>query len=711
MVTRAELLNAALRYAELGYRVFPCVPGTKAPLTAHGFHDASTDAEQIEGWWSRYPLANVGIATEGLIVIDIDSESNTWPADPERMLELAAAPMALTPRGGSHRIFRQPAGKGWRCTEGRLAPKVDTRADGGYIVAPPSVVEGKAYRWAPGLELDDPPERLPESPAWLTRELDGLAATAAKSAPAAPSANGTPTLASVAAAPGEANTIPLGQRNATLARLGGSMRRVGMSQAEIAAALHQTNQDRCVPPLEPREVERIAASIARYERDEVAVALTENHWEQMFAARPADGGGPPDPGPFPESLLAVPGFIGEVTAYTLATAFLPQPALALGAALALLGTLAGRKVRDEINSRTNVYCLGVCPSGGGKERTRQVNKEILFLAGAEKLVGPKGLASHAGLITAVEQQPAILFQLDEIGRLLRTLAEPGRSPHLYHIATNLMKLFTSAGSVYIGDAYADAKRNKTIHQPHVCLWGTTVPQSLYEGLTAENVTDGFLSRVMILEADADLVPKQRPIVAPVPESIVAAVRWWAEFNPLGNLQSEHPELRELATSPAAQERFDALDSEAEEAQRTLGEPLGTLWTRATEKARKLALLHACSRDARSANIDQADAAWACELSRYLNRRLIHLASQWVAENPFDAKRKRVLRMIVEAGELGLTRSELYCKTRSFTTRERMEVLETLLLCGDVREAKDQPGPTGGAPRVRYVAAAPAEGCS
>ena len=72
--------------------------------------------------------------------------------------------MAITPRGGSHRLFRQPAGKHWRCTEGRLAPKVDTRADGGYIVAPPSVVEGVgAYQWVEGLELDAPPETPPRT--------------------------------------------------------------------------------------------------------------------------------------------------------------------------------------------------------------------------------------------------------------------------------------------------------------------------------------------------------------------------------------------------------------------------------------------------------------------------------------------------------------------------------------------------------------------
>ncbi len=698
-MTPAELLTAALRYAELGYRVFPCVPGGKAPLTAHGFHDATTDAKQIERWWTQHPSANIGIPTAGLVVIDIDGDGNPWPGNAERSADLAqTGAIGLTPRGGRHYLFRQPAGKHWRCTEGRLAPKVDTRADGGYIVAPPSVVDGgKAYRWAPGLELDDPPERLPEPPPWLAAELDGLAATAGRSC----QANGSPTLAHVAAGRAEANQIPTGQRNATLAKLAGAMRRVGMSQAEIAAALLQTNKDRCVPPLSPREVERIAASIARYEPDQVAVALAENHFDQMYVNAPRLAE-PADPGPFPEALLAVPGFVGEVMAHTLATAFRPQPVLALGAALALLGTLTGRKIRDEINSRTNVYCLGVCPSGGGKERTRQVNKEILFLAGAAELAGPEGLASHAGLISAVEQQPAILFQLDEIGRLLRTLAEPSRAPHLYHIITNLMKLFTSAGSVYIGDAYADPKRNKVIHQPHACVWGTTVPFSLYEGLTAENVTDGFLSRVMIFEAPTQPVAKRQPATVSVPDSILQTARWWLDFQPGGNLQSEHPQPQVVAATPTAQQAFDALDREAETAQFDLGEPLGTLWTRATEKARKLALLYACSRHAEEPLVDETAAVWACELSCYLTRRLIYLASQWVAENPFDARRKRVLRLIAAAGEQGLSRSELYAKTRAFTTRERAEVIEALLLCGDIREVSPSTGRRG-APAVRYVA--------
>jgi hypothetical protein len=273
VVTPAELLSAALRYAELGYRVFPCAPSGKAPLTEHGFHDATTDQEEIERWWTQHPNANIGIPAAGLVVIDIDGEANPWPGDPERSADLAqTGAMALTPRGGRHYVFRQPAGKGWRCTEGRLAPKVDTRADGGYVVVPPSVVEDRAYRWAPGPELDGPPEGLPEPPPWLVEELDRLA-------------NGTPTSAHVAAGGAEANPIPEGQRNATLARLAGTMRRVGMTRSEILAALRQVNDNRCLPPLSIAEVEQIASSIARYEPDQIATAMAEGHWDQLMQAQ------------------------------------------------------------------------------------------------------------------------------------------------------------------------------------------------------------------------------------------------------------------------------------------------------------------------------------------------------------------------------------------------------------------------------------------
>jgi replicative DNA helicase len=284
------LLEAARQYGELGYPVFPCAPGTKAPLTKHGNRDATTVRSQIDEWWAQRPNANIGLATQGLIVIDVDSGSTWLSEDKDRADELAAAPLSLTANGGQQYVFRQPAETHWRNTAGRLADRVDTRGDGGYIVVPPSILQGgRRYRWDEGRELDQPYDQLPEPPHWLCRELDALATetrlNSRNETPRSPSTS--PTVARVATGSTVANAIPSGQRNATLARLAGTMRRVGMSRSEILAALERANSERCSPPLNPPEVDRVADSVARYEPDQISVALVENHWEQM---RESDSG-------------------------------------------------------------------------------------------------------------------------------------------------------------------------------------------------------------------------------------------------------------------------------------------------------------------------------------------------------------------------------------------------------------------------------------
>ena len=69
---RPEVLAAAMRYAELGYRVFPCRPGTKKPYTKNGFHDATLDVGLLEGWWMDWPQALV--ATPDTCTVDIETK-------------------------------------------------------------------------------------------------------------------------------------------------------------------------------------------------------------------------------------------------------------------------------------------------------------------------------------------------------------------------------------------------------------------------------------------------------------------------------------------------------------------------------------------------------------------------------------------------------------------------------------------------------------
>jgi hypothetical protein len=142
-----DLPSAALRLAFARVPVFPCVPGGKQPLTAHGFQSATTDRRQIQRWWTRTPGANIGIPTgrsSGLVVVDVDVHRTgdgfrSFSRVTELGLTARWAWMVRTPSGGMHAYFAATPGTEQRCWS-VPSGHIDFRGDGGYILAPPSVV-------------------------------------------------------------------------------------------------------------------------------------------------------------------------------------------------------------------------------------------------------------------------------------------------------------------------------------------------------------------------------------------------------------------------------------------------------------------------------------------------------------------------------------------------------------------------------------------
>jgi Bifunctional DNA primase/polymerase, N-terminal len=143
-------LSQALAYASHGWPVFPCQPGGKEPATRHGFHDATTDPEQIERWWERQPAANLAIAAglPGPDVLDVDErgEAGSGLAAYNRLrragLLEGVSVIVATPGGGLHAYFA-----GSEQASGRLPRHhLDFKSRGGYVLAPPSQVNGKPYR-------------------------------------------------------------------------------------------------------------------------------------------------------------------------------------------------------------------------------------------------------------------------------------------------------------------------------------------------------------------------------------------------------------------------------------------------------------------------------------------------------------------------------------------------------------------------------------
>ena len=708
-ITTEHLVDVALRYAELGYPVFPCAPGDKVPITPHGFKDATTDAAQIEAWWGKCPDANIGIPTAGLLVVDVDDADNPWPADPALAKEMAGCPVSLTPRGGRHHIFRQPAGKAWKNTAGRIAPRVDTRADGGYIVVPPSVVDGKMYRWAETFELDVAPDQLPEPPGWLADLLDrpgdlfkrGITGDAGDSQTPPTVAQGSPKGPD---SPLDGNLIPSGTRNATLARLAGTMRRVGMGREEIFAALAKVNEDRCRPPLPMREVEKIAASICRYEPDQVAVAVAENHWEQDQQPEPStEEAAPalPDPGPFPDELLRVPGFVSEIMDHCLAVAPYPNVVMAFCGALALQAVLSGRKVRDPGDNRTNLYLLGLAHSSAGKDLPRKVNTEILHAIGLSSQVGGR-FASGEGVQDALFMEPSMLFQTDEIDGMLQSINKSKDARH-ESIMNTLLTMYSSANSVFPMRRKAGKDAPGTINQPHLVVFGTAIPNHYYEALSERMLTNGFFARMIILEC-GKRSPGQEPTIRKLPARVLEVAKWWADFRPgTGNLQNWHPVPRVvphtdeakrilIETRLEAEEEYDR----AESARDAVGT---TVWGRVSEHVRKLALLYAVSENREQPEIGRAAAEWAKRFVIHQTRRMLFMAQAYVADNPFHAECLKFLQKLREAPGGELSHSVLL-KRMKMEAKIFLALIATLEEQGDI-VIRTQPAPGSGRPRRFY----------
>ncbi|HEX3410312.1 MAG TPA: bifunctional DNA primase/polymerase [Stellaceae bacterium] len=124
----------------LSLPVFPC-GRDKKPCSAHGFKDAVSDPAEIRRLFRRYPeAASIGVPTgpaSGFDVIDFDPRGLAWMRGKLRLRRFPATRVHQTPRGGFHFLYRPPD-EGLANSTSKLAPGVDIRATGGYVIHPPS---------------------------------------------------------------------------------------------------------------------------------------------------------------------------------------------------------------------------------------------------------------------------------------------------------------------------------------------------------------------------------------------------------------------------------------------------------------------------------------------------------------------------------------------------------------------------------------------
>jgi len=715
----SDILNAALDYLDAGMCVLPARLDQKRPAVTSWkqYQQRLPTPVEVRAWFSNGHALCVltGGVSGNLEMIDFDAGGALF--DHWAKLIKAEAPGLLerlvierSQRGGLHVAYRcavpvcgnlKLAQR--RGADGRLETLIETRGEGGLFLCAPS----------PGYELAQ--GQLINLPTLTAQERDILLSAAWALNEHLPAPEPTPAGCSNLARPGD-DFAARGDVCAVLAGHSWTLAKGGQNEywrrPGKTAGWSATLKDRVfyvfssnAAPFEPNKAYSPFGVYALLEHNgdfaAAATALRAEGYGQDVPAPDVDISGivaqagdsapaeqqTPDPGPIPEHLFRVPGFVAQVMEFTLANAPYPNVGLAFCGAMALQSYLCGRKVCDRGDLRPNIYLLALASSGTGKDFPRKVNSRVLFEIGQVCALGDK-FASGEGIQDALARTGAMLFQNDEMDGVLRQV-NLDRENKRESIPNILLTLYTSANDVYPIRVKASQKEAVHIDQPHLTLFGTATPQYFYESLSRRMLTNGFFARLIIVDIGKRGEGQTPGPARNLPQTILQTARWWMEYQPgttRRNLLEVHPEPRTVPCMPEAQEAITALqrqtEAEYDQAHARNDEVARVAWSRTTENAGKLALIYACSANHENPTIDLLAVEWARAFAMHQTRRQLFLAASYVAENPFHAECLKLLRRLREAPDGQMARNRLMramrCKLTDFD-----QIVGTLLTQGDI----------------------------
>ncbi len=710
----ASLLPSALAYRESGLSVLPAKRLAKRPSLPgwKNFQLRIPQERQVVEWFSKPEDAIcvvTGQVSGNLEMLDFDRGGDRFEAWKEQIPPelLARLVIETSQSGGKHVIYRctEPINGNMKLAmgfrDGAMVTLIETRGEGGLFLCAPTL----------GYSLEQ--GSLTEIPVLTPQEREILLETAWSLNEYLPTAD----------VPADSQFVPenrpgddfnnRGDIRALLIKYGWTLvkkaenelwRRPGKANGWSASLKDKSFYvfSGNAAPLEPNRAYspfavfawleyggdfEMAARVLRqqgYGGDPMGATIIQLHEPNEFVTEPTVKNGIVDPGPVPLEMLRIPGFVSEVMDLCLATAPYPNHVMAFSGALALQAFLAGRKVRDPGDNRTNLYLLGLAHSAAGKDWPRKLNTRILFEIGAAGSLGER-FSSGEGIQDALYLSPSMLFQTDEIDGMLQSMSKSKDGRH-ENLMSTLLTMYSTANSVYPMRRKAGKESPGAIDQPCLVVFGTAIPNHYYEALSERMLTNGFFARMIILECGVRGAGQEAKVLE-IPERVVATAKWWKDLMPgQGNLQSWHP----IPTIvPQTAEAVDILadtrvaaETEYRNAESQNDAVGTTVWGRVNEQARKLALLYAISENHADPIIGAAAANWATSLMMHQTRRMLFMAGNHVAENPYHADCLRLIRKLQLAPDRQMSHSMLL-KRMKMNAKAFQEIITTLEQQGDI----------------------------
>ncbi len=730
----STLKEYAIWYANIGWPVFPCRPRQKEPATAHGVKDATTDLAQIDKWWSKNPSYNIGLACGGkhgvyAIDVDVDDKINGL----ETLKQFPNPPKTLcqnTPRGGLHLLYQTDNPP---INRNSAWPGIDIRGNGYYVLLAPSIhPNGKQYAWAPNCApWQITPHEYPDFFRPATKHVltpEPMALVAGTLVMSDRLRRASAYLSKIdAAVQGNCGHNKL--LWAAQCMVFGFL----LSDEEAFNILALEYNPRCEPPWNMssgkdhkdfcRKINEARKNPPRHPKGWLLAASMENDHEEASPRLKASiksllatvqvkksacgisssavvkgikyAFSKPTRDEF-EFIINPFGFLGRFCSWINGNSIRSQPILTLGGTLAFFGALFGRKIKDELDARTNIYCMGIGRSSAGKQHAQSCIRKLVRKVGCKQLLGACDFASDISIEKTVYRKQSVVFLLDEIGHILMHLkSKPTACTE--KIISTLMRIWSSASDSYIPKAYADDDNEVEVIQPCLSIYGTSTPARFIEGLSTAELDDGWLSRCLVFHTDTfpfksrvykDRIPPgdicdfvsawANRVIEPEDKTTIAA---WQ--NHTGDkCEVADPLQVEIKTTDEAEEMLRNFDLIS----RSIGEEsptLACLWAKAEENARKFALIIASSTNYDNPSIDAASANYGCRLASYLLRDFGYNMVGQLSSNPHEEKKNKIWALIKKKKASGLSRGSLARLSEWSSKKERVELLEDLRESGRI----------------------------
>ncbi|NRP70595.1 hypothetical protein ILFOPFJJ_01476 [Ensifer psoraleae] len=407
----------------------------------------------------------------------------------------------------------------------------------------------------------------------------------------------------------------------------------------------------------------------------------------------------PNMHPSPFTPEAAGGLLAEIATWVNSTAIVPVPELSLAAAIALLGGCFGKKAIGPTNAGVNIYFCTLLATAGGKGHPPKAIRALGDLCGAQGAVSNGDPTSYAAIERMLRKSISTVAVLDEFGILLQDINGRNQNSASASIRKMLLAIFDQSNSVFDGRIYASSETKKDdgpLIGPALTVLAMTTPSTLYAGLSAASVSDGFINRFVFVTGSRDedgvRVPSLDVDLKP-PASLVAALhRAITQFPkpPAGATKAKIP--FEGGEHGEAYKRWGEIF--LWQHRRGWDEVYNDINGRAAENTVRLAAIRAIGRDAGKPSISLDDVEWAWAVVYRSIELIASGVSRHMSSSPAEALRKCIVEILREAPDHTIAYSALLRRkgVRGSDLREVDGALQYLIESDEIRIlGKPKPG--------------------